>query len=53
MQRHALVGTLFIGLGIVTMIGGFFLSDTVASLTALVGFCLVVFSQNLGGAHPR
>lgn len=53
MQRHTLLGTLFIGLGIVTMIGGFFLSDTIASLTALVGFCLVVFSQNLGGIQHR
>jgi len=53
MQRHKLVSTLSIGLGLMTMVGGFFLSDTTASLMALVGFCLVVFSQNLGGVQPK
>ncbi|WP_157054328.1 hypothetical protein [Levilactobacillus paucivorans] len=53
MQRHRLLGTVFIGIGIVTMVGGFFLSDTTASVTALAGFCLVVFSQNLGGVQPK
>ncbi|WP_164506358.1 hypothetical protein [Levilactobacillus lindianensis] len=53
MRRHKLVGAIFIGVGIVTMVGGFFLSDTTASLTALTGFCLVVFSQNIGGIQPK
>ncbi|WP_158727512.1 hypothetical protein [Levilactobacillus enshiensis] len=48
MRRHSFLGDLLAILGIVIVLYGMMFQETVAATAALIGFALIVFSQDVG-----